>query len=66
MFLLYYDYICKVIYSSHNNYIRLYMIQEYARVSVEMPEYEDKKSLRQELTYEIENNDINDEFTVKF
>ena len=66
MFLLYYGYICKVIYSSHNNYIRLYMIQEYARVSVEMPEYEDKKSLRQELTYEIENNDINDEFTVKF
>jgi hypothetical protein len=42
------------------------MTQEYARVSVEMPEYEDKKSLRQELTYEIENNDINDEFTVKF
>ena len=42
------------------------MIQEYARVSVEMPEYEDKKSLRQELTYEIENNDINDELTVKF
>ena len=42
------------------------MIQEYARVSVEMPEYEDKKSLRQELTYEIENNDINDEFTVTF
>ena len=42
------------------------MIQEYARVSVEMPEYEDKKFLRQELTYEIENNDINDEFTVKF
>ena len=42
------------------------MIQEYARVSVEMPDNEDKKSLRQELTYEIENNDINDEFTVKF
>ena len=52
------------------------MIQEYARVSVEMPENEDKKSLRQaldlgrfackELTYEIENNDINDEFTIKF
>ena len=39
---------------------------QYARVSVEMPENEDKKSLRQELTYEIENNDINDEFTVKF
>ena len=42
------------------------MIQEYERVSVEMPENEDKKFLRQELTYEIENNDINDEFTIKF
>jgi len=42
------------------------MIQEYARVSVEMPENEDKKSLHQELTYEIENPDINDEFTIKF
>ena len=42
------------------------MIQEYARVSVEMPDNEDKKFLRQELTYEIENNDINDEYTVKF
>ena len=42
------------------------MSQEYARVSVEMPENKDKKSLSQELTYEIENNDINDEFTVKF
>jgi hypothetical protein len=42
------------------------MIQEYARVSVEMPEYEDKKSLRQEFTYEIENPDIKDEFTIKF
>lgn len=52
------------------------MTQEYARVSVEMPENEDKKSLRQaldlgrfackELTYEIENNDIQDEFTIKF
>ena len=42
------------------------MIQEYARVSVEMPENEDKKSLRQEFTYEIENNDIKDEFTIKF
>ena len=39
---------------------------QYARVSVEMPENEDKKSLRQELTYEIENNDIKDEFTIKF
>ena len=42
------------------------MIQEYARVSEEMPENEDKKSLRQELTYEIENNDIKDEYVVKF
>ena len=52
------------------------MTQEYARVSVEMPENKDKKSLSQaldlgrfackELTYEIENRDINDEFTVKF
>ena len=42
------------------------MIQEYARVSEEMPENEDKKSLRQELTYKIENNDIKDEYTVKF
>ena len=42
------------------------MIQEYARVSEEMPENENKKSLRQELTYEIENNDIKDEYTVKF
>ena len=42
------------------------MIQEYARVSVEMPENEDKKSLRQELTYEIESNDIQDEYTIKF
>ncbi len=42
------------------------MIQEYARVSKEMPENEDKKFLRQELTYEIENNDIKDEYTVQF
>ena len=42
------------------------MIQEYARVLVEMPENEDKNYLRQELTYEIENNDIQDEFTIKF
>ena len=42
------------------------MTQEYARVLVEMPENEDKKSLHQELTYEIENLDINDEFTIKF
>jgi len=42
------------------------MTQEYARVSVEMPENEDKNYLRQKLTYEIENNDIKDEFTIKF
>ena len=42
------------------------MIQEYARVSVEMPENEEKKSLHQELTYEIENRDINEEYMVKF
>ena len=42
------------------------MKQEYARVSVEMTEDDDKKSLSQELTYEIENNDINNVFTIKF
>jgi len=42
------------------------MKQEYARVSMEMPENENKKTLRQELTYEIENDDIQDEYTVKF
>lgn len=42
------------------------MRQEYARGSVEMPENKNKKSLSQDLTYEIENNDINDDFTVKF
>ena len=42
------------------------MKQEYAGVSIEMPENKDKKSLSQELTYEIENNDIKDEFTLKF
>ena len=42
------------------------MTQEYARVSVEMPENEDKKSLHHELTYEVENPDIKDEYTVKF
>ena len=39
---------------------------QYARATVAMPENEDKKTLRQELTYEIENNDIKDEFTIKF
>ena len=42
------------------------MTQEYARVSVEMPENDTKKTLHQELTYEIENRNINDEYTVKF
>ena len=42
------------------------MKKEYARVSMEIPENEDKKTLRQELTYEIENDDIQDEYTVKF
>jgi len=42
------------------------MIQEYARVSVEMPENEEKKSLHQEQAYEIENIDIKEEFSVKF
>ena len=42
------------------------MKQQYARVSLEKPENKDKKSLRQELTYEIENPDIKDEYTVKF
>ncbi|KWW29973.1 MAG: hypothetical protein AUK63_1200 [bacterium P3] len=42
------------------------MKQQYARVTLEMPENEDKKSLHQELTYEIETPYINDEYTVKF
>ena len=42
------------------------MKQQYARVSLEIPENKDKKSLRQELIYEIENHDIKDEYTVKF
>ena len=42
------------------------MKQQYARVTLVIPEYKEKKSLHQELTYEIENRDINDEFTVKF
>ena len=42
------------------------MTQEYARVTVEMPENDTKKTLHHELTYEIENNDIQDEYTVKF
>ena len=42
------------------------MKQEYARESVEIPENDTKKVLRHELTYEVENNDIQDEYTVKF
>ena len=42
------------------------MKQEYARVSVEIPENDTKKILCQELTYEIENPDIKNEYTVKF
>ena len=41
------------------------MTQEYARVSVEMPEKENKKSNCQNLTYEIENNDIQEEYTIQ-
>lgn len=39
---------------------------QYARATVAMPENEEKQPVRQELAYEIEPNDINDEFTVKF
>ena len=39
---------------------------QYARVSVAMPENVDKQPVRQELAYEIENRNINDEFTIKF
>ena len=42
------------------------MEQQYAGVLVEVPENEEKKSLHLELTYEIENPDIKDEYTVKF
>ena len=42
------------------------MKQEYARVSMELPENEEKKTLRHDLICEIENNDIQDEYTVKF
>lgn len=42
------------------------MTQEYARVSVKMPENDTKKTFYHELTYEIENPDIQDEYTVKF
>ena len=39
---------------------------QYARATAAMPENEDKKFRSQELAYEIENRDINDDFTVKF
>jgi len=42
------------------------MTQKYARATVAMPENEKTQPVRQELAYEIENRDINDEFTVKF
>lgn len=44
----------------------IYMTREYARVTVAMPENEEKQPVRQELAYEIENRDINDKFTIKF
>ena len=42
------------------------MNQEYARVSVESPEIENKSPRSHVLTYEVENGDIQDEFTLKF
>ena len=42
------------------------MTQEYSRVTVEIPENNTKKTLHHELIYEIENPDIQDEYTVKF
>ena len=42
------------------------MKQQYARETLVKPEYKEKKSIHQELTYEIENRDFNDEYTVKF
>lgn len=42
------------------------MTQQYARATVAMPENENKQPVRLELAYEIEQSDINDEFTVKF
>ena len=49
MFLLYYDYICKVVYSTS------------LRQALDLCRFACK-----ELTYEIENPDIKDEFTIKF
>ena len=42
------------------------MNQEYARVSIEMPENDTKKTLHHELTYEVENPDIQDEYTFEY
>ena len=42
------------------------MNQEYASVSVEMPENDKKNTLSQNLIYEVENHDIIDDFTLKF
>jgi len=40
---------------------------QYARATVAMPENEENQPVRHhELAYEIENRDINDEFTIKF
>ena len=61
-----FDYLCSPIIIVRNNKYRRQMKQQYARVTLEIPENKEKKSLLQELTYEIENRDINDEFTVKF
>jgi hypothetical protein len=42
------------------------MNQQYARVTLETPEKEYKRTLRQELKFEIEAPNIQDEYTVKF
>ena len=42
------------------------MEQQYAGILVEVPENEEKKSLHQEQTYEIEYHDIKNDYTVKF
>jgi hypothetical protein len=42
------------------------MNQQYARVTLETPEKEYKKTLRQELKFVIETPNIQDEYTVKF
>ena len=57
---------CKLSTFANETSNTTYMTQQYARATVAMPESEDKKSRSQELAYEIENRDINDEYTVKF